>query len=75
MVTYRSSVLLVNPKGTPNDYLQIVHEIIAHELSHQWFGNLVTMQWWTEIWLNEGMSPLHGLVSGIYILHSWNFES
>ncbi len=33
---------------------QYVALVIAHELAHQWFGNLVTMEWWTDLWLNEG---------------------
>ena len=54
LVTYRSVVLSVDPKGVGSQHMQYVHEVVAHELSHQWFGNLVTMKWWTDLWLNEG---------------------
>ena len=54
MVTYRETALLYDEHTSDLADKQWVAKVIAHELAHQWFGNLVTMQWWDDLWLNEG---------------------
>lgn len=55
-ITYRENALLVDEKHSAASSKQWVALVIAHELAHQWFGNLVTMEWWTHLWLNEGFA-------------------
>lgn len=71
LVTYREIYLVLDENSTAESRQQVAL-VIAHELAHQWFGNLVTMKWWDDLWLNESFANMMEYVSVDAIEPSWN---
>jgi aminopeptidase 2 len=72
LVTYRETALLYDPVKSSAKAKERVAYVVGHELAHQWFGNLVTMDWWSELWLNEGFATFVGWLAVDHIFPEWN---
>ncbi|MDR2977642.1 MAG: M1 family metallopeptidase [Streptococcaceae bacterium] len=71
-ITYREVCMLVDPDNATEASKQYVATVIAHELAHQWFGDLVTMKWWDDLWLNESFANNMEYVAIDAIHPEWN---
>ena len=72
IITFRTTSLLFDQNLTPNKNKETIASIIAHEISHQWFGNLVTMNWWNDLWLSESLATYVGNLGVNYLYPNWN---
>ena len=72
LVTYRESALILDPDNVSLAQKHRVATIIAHELAHQWFGDLVTMTWWDDLWLNESFANMMEYVAVAALMPEWH---
>ncbi|KAI4972262.1 hypothetical protein ZWY2020_003187 [Hordeum vulgare] len=72
LVTYQETALLFDERHSAAANKQRVAVVVAHELAHQWFGNLVTMEWWTHLWLNEGFATWLSYLAADRLFPEWN---
>ena len=70
-ITYRETALLVDPVNSSAGTRQRVAEVVAHEMAHMWFGDLVTMQWWDDLWLNESFASWMGTKAVDWLQPEW----
>src|SRR5213082_1675536 len=70
-ITYYESALLFDPKKSSAATRQDIYEVLAHETAHQWFGDLVTMAWWDNLWLNEGFASWMGSKCSAHFNPDW----
>uniref|UniRef100_A0A7N6AY37 Aminopeptidase n=1 Tax=Anabas testudineus TaxID=64144 RepID=A0A7N6AY37_ANATE len=74
LVTYRETNLLYDPVTSSIRNKETTATIIAHELAHMWFGNLVTLRWWNEVWLNEGFASYVSYLGADHAEPTWSVK-
>ncbi|XP_063046776.1 aminopeptidase N-like [Engraulis encrasicolus] len=74
LITYRETSLLYDPLSSSNGNKERVLTVIAHELAHMWFGNLVTLRWWNDLWLNEGFASYVEYLGADHAEPSWHIK-
>lgn len=72
-ITFRETLLLIDPKTASSHTLRGAASVIAHEMAHLWFGDLVTMQWWDDLWLNEAFATWMSTRAVNTVFPEWDF--
>lgn len=72
-LTYIDNDLLFDPKSSTLSTKELIYEVVAHEMAHQWSGDLVTMGWWNDLWLNEGFASWMEVKATAAFNPEWDF--
>ncbi len=72
IITYRERILLFDPQSSTAATKQAIAEVMAHEIAHMWFGDLVTMEWWDNLWLNESFASWMGNKAVAELFPEWS---
>ncbi|ORY53935.1 hypothetical protein LY90DRAFT_670288 [Neocallimastix californiae] len=75
LITFRETYILIDESQSSVSASETIVNAIAHELAHQWFGNLVTMKWWDDLWLNEGFANFMAIKGTDYAEPEWKTEN
>ncbi|XP_034256819.1 glutamyl aminopeptidase-like isoform X2 [Thrips palmi] len=75
LITFRETSVLFDPVENSKGNQEAISETVAHELAHMWFGNLVTMKWWTDLWLNEGFATFMAQKSLSHMHPDWDYNN
>ncbi|MDG6902172.1 MAG: M1 family metallopeptidase, partial [Nitrososphaerota archaeon] len=74
-VTFRESALLIDAQASSQPERERIVDIVSHEIAHMWFGDLVTMKWWDDLWLNESFATFMGYKMTGRLRPEWNMQS
>ncbi|CAL8324594.1 unnamed protein product [Gadus morhua 'NCC'] len=74
LITYRETALLYDANYSSNSNKERIASIISHELAHMWFGNLVTLRWWNDLWLNEGFATYVSFLGADHAEPDWGVK-
>ncbi|XP_068743782.1 glutamyl aminopeptidase-like [Montipora capricornis] len=72
LIKYRESLLLLKEGITSESTRESITRLVAHEVAHQWFGNIATMEWWTDLWLNEGFATYVSVIGTQHLNPEWH---
>jgi len=74
LVIYKEDLIFFDKNAMPESYKEMIARVLYHEITHMWFGNLVTMKWWEDLWLNEGFARYYDFMTINSVFPEWHMS-